>query len=608
LSATGYDIDLRDVRFVLFEQLDVQGELASFERYADYDEETYTAMIDEAKRIAEEVIWPLNGPGDRQGCTFHGDGKVTTPEGYPQAWKVLSEGGWISFTAPFEYGGSNLPEPVAMAVGEVFTGAGPALAAYGGLTRGAANLLMHHGNDFLKEMCVERLNTGVWSGTMCLTEAGAGSSVGDNRAKAQPTDDDNVFMLTGEKIFITGGDHDLTPENIIHLVLARLPDAPNGTKGLSIFAVPKFGFPGTAYEGQRNGAYVVGIEHKMGLNGSATCTLELGGTAPCHGYLIGRAGDGMRIMFHLMNEARIAVGIQGLSSAGAAYENARAYAAERVQGTSINSFKDPNAQAVTIDQHPDVRRMLMDMRVSVELMRSLLYTTALRLTVAEATDDEDLAKAKIALVELLTPVCKGYCTDLGFDVTISAIQTFGGYGYIQEYPVEQHARDSKIASIYEGTNGIQAMDLLGRKMRAQNGMVFMNWMNQTNQEIAAAKATGELDDECAAVQKAVGFLGAAAMHLGKLGMEGDLEGAMLQATPFLELFGIVVLGVHALEQARVAVERAKENSSDADFYNGKVLNLKWYCGTRLPKAVALSKGIQNGDASCLDPSLFGARV
>ena len=606
MSATGYEIDLRDVHFVLFEQLGVDVELGGYERYADYDKDTYIAMIDEATRIAKEVIWPMNGPGDRQGCTFHGDGKVTTPEGYVEAWRLLAEGGWIGFTAPFEYSGSNLPEPVAMAVGEVFTGAGPAFSVYAGLTRGAANLLMHHGNEFLKEMCVERLNTGEWGGTMCLTEAGAGSSVGDNRAKAAPTDEEGVFTLTGEKIFISGGDSDLT-ENIVHLVLARLPDAPNGTKGLSIFAVPKFGFEGTKYSGQRNGAYVVGIEHKMGLNGSATCTLDLGGTSECHGYLIGRAGDGMRIMFHLMNEARIAVGIQALSSAGAAYENARAYAAERVQGSSIRTFKDPNASAVTIDQHPDVRRMLMDMRVTVELMRSLLYTTALRLVVAENNDDRDVAKAKLALVELLTPICKGYCTDIGFDVTVTALQTFGGYGYISEYPVEQHCRDSKIASIYEGTNGIQAMDLVGRKMRAQNGMVFMNWMNQTNAEIAAAKATGQFDDQCAAVQKAAGFLGAAAMHLGKLGMEGDVEGAMLQATPFMELFGIVVLGVHALEQARVGHERSKVNEADADFYRGKELNLKWYCATRLPKAIALSKAIQNGDESCMDPGLFGAR-
>ncbi len=607
MSATGYDIDLRDVSFVLFEQLDVHGELGSYSRYEDYDVETYTAMIAEAVRIAAEVLWPLNGPGDRQGCTFHGGGKVTTPEGYREAWKVQAEGGWVGFTAPFEYGGCNLPEPVAMAVGEILTGAGPAMSTFGGLTRGAANLLMHYGNDFLKETCIERLNTGEWTGTMCLTEAGAGTDVGASRTKAEPTDTEGLFHLTGEKIFISCGDHDLT-DNIVHLVLARLPDAPGGTRGLSIFAVPKLGFSGTPQEGKRNGVYVVGIEHKMGLNGSPTCTLELGGNDPCHGYIIGRPGDGMRIMFHLMNEARIAVGIQGLSSAALAYEQARAFAAERVQGSSIKNLRDPNAPKVTIDNHPDVRRMLMDMRVSVELMRSLLYTTALRLTIAENTDDEDVSKAKLALVELLTPICKGYCTDLGFDVTVTALQTFGGYGYIQEYPAEQHCRDSKIASVYEGTNGIQAMDLLGRKMRAQNGMVFMNWMQQTNTEIAAARATGVLDAECDAVQKSVGFLGAAAMHLGKLGMEGDLEGAMLQATPFLELFGLVVLGVHALEQAQVAHVRSQNNAGDADFYKGKILNLKWYCATRLPTAVALSKAILASDNSCMHETLFGERA
>ncbi len=599
MSATGYNIDLRDVFFVLFEQLKVQDALSGFERYEDFDQETYVSMIEEATRIAKEVIWPMNRAGD-VGCTFHGDGKVTTPPGTKEAWDTLVEAGLIGFNAPFDFGGTNLPEPVAMAVGEALTGAGPAFSTYGGLSRGAANLLMHHGNDFLKDTCVEKMNTGEWCGTMCLTEAGAGSSVGDNRCKATPTGDH--YLLEGEKIFITGGDHDLT-ENIVHLVLARLPDAPAGSKGLSLFAVPKFGFEGTPFEGQRNGAYVVGIEHKMGLNGSATCTLELGGKAPCHGYVIGQPGDGMRIMFGMMNEARIMVGIQGLASASAAYENALAYAKERVQGNNVKSFGDPNAPKVTINQHPDVRRMLMDMRVTVELLRSMLYTTALRLVIAENTENEADAKAKMALVELLTPICKSYASDQGYEVTVTAIQVFGGYGYIKEYPVEQHCRDSKIASIYEGTNGIQAMDLLGRKMRAQNGMVFMNWMATANKEIAAAKAAG-LDDQAAAIQKSVGFLGAAAMHLGKLGMEGDLEGAMLQSMPFLNLFGLVVLGVHALEQATIAQGVLDAGTNEPNFYKGKLLNLDWYIATKLPNAVALSKAIQAADASCMDEILF----
>lgn len=602
MSATGFNIDLRDVFFVLFEQLKVQEALADFERYEDFDQDTYQSMIEEATRIAKEVIWPMNRAGD-VGCTFHGDGKVTTPPGTKEAWDTLVEAGLIGFNAPFDYGGTNLPEPVAMAVGEALTGAGPAFSTYGGLSRGAANLLAHHGSDFLKETCVEKMNTGEWCGTMCLTEAGAGTSVGDNRCKAVPhPEHEDVYLLEGEKIFITGGDHDLT-DNIVHLVLARLPDAPAGTKGLSIFAVPKFGFEGTPFDGERNGAYVVGIEHKMGLNGSATCTLELGGKAPCHGYVIGNLGDGMRIMFGMMNEARIMVGIQGLASASAAYENAKAYAAERVQGTAIKDFGKADAPKVTINQHPDVRRMLMDMRVTVELLRSMLYTTALRLVIAENTENEADAKAKMALVELMTPICKSYATDLGYDVTVTAIQVFGGYGYIKEYPVEQHCRDSKIASIYEGTNGVQAMDLLGRKMRAQNGMVFMNWMGTANKDIAAAKAAG-LDEQAAAIQKAVGFLGAAAMHLGKLGMEGDLEGAMLQSMSFLNLFGMVVLGVHALEQATIAQKALDAGASDENFYKGKLLNLDWYIGTRLPHAVALSKSIQAGNTACMDEILF----
>jgi hypothetical protein len=408
--------------------------------------------------------------------------------------------------------------------------------------------------------------------------------------------------LEGEKIFITGGDQDLT-ENILHLVLAKLPDAPAGSKGISIFLVSKYNFD----DGSRNGVYVAGIEHKMGLKASATCALALGADEPCKGFLIGNPGDGMRIMFHMMNEARIAVGIQGLSSAAAAYENAKAYAKVRIQGTSIKEFKNPNAKRVAIIEHPDVRRMLMNMKVTIEALRSMNYTTALRLVQAESTQDEAERKQKMALVELLTPICKSFSSDKGYEIATEAMQIFGGYGYTSEYPAEQHVRDVKIASIYEGTNGIQAMDLLGRKMRAQGGMVFMMWMQTAQNDIAAAKSTGQLDAEADATNKAVGFLGAAAMHLGKLGTEGNLEGAMLQATPFLNLFGTVVLAVHTLDQATIAIQALKGegvSESDRKFYKGKVLNAKWYAANNLPLAVAMSQAIQSGDDACMDPDLF----
>ncbi|MCB9761908.1 MAG: acyl-CoA dehydrogenase [Alphaproteobacteria bacterium] len=602
MSATGFNVDLRDMQFVLFEQLKVQERLAGFDKYAEFDQELYEATLQEAFRVTREVWWPVNGPGDRQGVSLDDQGNVTTPNGFKEAWDAQAEGGWVGFTAEPEWGGIGLPEPVGMAIGEMFTGSCPALSTYAGLSRGVANLLKVYGPEWIQQACIENLFTGVWGGTMCLTEAGAGSSVGDNRAKATPIEgEDGVYHLEGEKIFITGGDQDLT-ENIIHLVLARAPGAPNGTKGLSIFVVPKFDFE----DGARNGAFVVGVEHKMGLSGSATCVLALGDRKPCRGYILGNEGDGMGIMFHMMNEARIAVGIQGLASAAAAYENALAYAKERVQGVALKDMRNPDAAPVTIVNHPDVRRMLMRMRVSVETMRSMLYGTAMRLVFSEHSADEDVRKMHHNHVELMTPICKAHCTDLGFEVCVTAVQTYGGYGYIQEYPVEQHVRDQKISSIYEGTNGIQAMDLLGRKMRKGSGALFMQWLQESGEQLSQAKESGHFADEIAQLEKAQQSLGAAAMHLGGVGAQGNLEGAMLQATPFMELFGTVILGLHALEQALIAQAAldAGASGSDERFYKGKVLNLKFYVSSFLPKAVALSKSIRSGDESCLDEALF----
>lgn len=601
MSATGYNIDIRDIRFVLFEQLKAHERLAVIPKFADFDLDIYNAMLEEGARISTEVIWPINCPGDQEGCTLDKDGNVTTPKGYKEAWRVQGEGGWIGFSAPMELGGAGLPDAIAMGVAEMLTGACNAMAAYGGLSRGAANLLRAHGPQWLQDLTLKNLYSGIWGGTMCLTEAGAGSSVGDNRCRATPAGEPGVYHLEGEKIFITGGDQDMT-ENIIHLVLARVPGAPSGTKGLSIFAVPKWHFDGRG----RNGAKVVGIEHKMGLKGSATCTLALGAEGPCVGYLLGRENDGMRIMFHMMNEARIAVAVQALSSAAAAYLNALSYAKERVQGTSLKDMNNGDADRVTIINHPDVRRMLLRMKVTVETLRSLIYTVGLRHTLAENLEDADERQAHMNIVELLTPICKSLASDLGFEVCVTALQTFGGYGYIGEYPVEQHVRDNKIASIYEGTNGIQAMDLLGRKMRRASGALFMQWLQEANEVIDRARASGKLDAEIEPIEKARDSLGAAAMHLGGVGMTGALDEVMLHAVPFQSLFGTVAMAVHALEQADVAQAAldAGAEGEDAAFYKGKVLNLKFFVNQLLPQATALSKSIRSGDTSALDPALF----
>ncbi|MFN7143479.1 MAG: acyl-CoA dehydrogenase [Myxococcota bacterium] len=605
MSATEYSIDLRDIRFVVFEQLKVDETLKGFPRYADFDRDLYETMLESAADISKNVLAPLNKVGDREGCKFDGNGNVTTPPGFKEAYRTVAESGLIAAGMSPDFGGVGLPHAIDIAMHEMLTGSNTAFNIYTGLSRAAANVFAtHYTPEWIKNVVVPRLVSGEWAGTMCLTEAGAGSAVGDNRTRAERTGEDGVYNLTGEKIFISGGDNDIT-SNICHLVLARTPDAPPGTRGISIFLVPKFLFDENGNLGERNDIRVVGIEHKMGINGSATCTLALGANGVCKGWRLGKEGQGMEIMFHMMNEARIGVGIQALSTASTSYLNALSYAKERVQGSPVESFKEADPPRVTINKHPDVRRMLMTMKVQVESMRSLVYTVANRLDRAE-NGAEDEREYLLGLVELMTPIVKAHCSDVGFDVCCTAMQVYGGYGYTGEYPVEQNTRDSKITSIYEGTNGIQAMDLLGRKMRKGNGALFMTWLNECNVELEKAKATGKLDEEVAALERARDQLGQTAMYLGGLGMQGNLKGAMLQSYPFLTQFGTVVLGLHALWQARVALEALATDVSDSDkkFYRGKVLNARFYAKNVLPKVTALAKSIQAGDESCMEDGLF----
>ncbi len=606
MSATEYTIDLRDIRFVLFEQMKVHEQLKGVAKYAEFDKDTYDMMLDQASTMAKDVLAPLNKKGDAIGATFDGKGNVTTPPGYKDAYRAVVEGGLLAAGMSPELGGIGLPHVVDVAMHEMLTGACTAFAIYTGLTRAAANLLQTgFCPEYFSAFAVQKLMAGEWAGTMCLTEAGAGTAVGDNRCRAERTDDPNVYHLTGEKIFISGGDNDLT-KNIVHIVLARTPDAKSGTPGLSLFLVPKYivAADGSTTD-ERNDAFVVGIEHKMGINGSATCTLALGANGTCRGWRMGKEGQGMAVMFHMMNEARIGVGVQGLATASASYLNALDYAKDRVQGSSVESFKDPNAPRVTINKHPDVRRMLMSMKVQVETMRSLVYSVANRL---DRADNGDPAEKEylMGLVELMTPIVKAHCSDVGWEVCSTAVQCYGGYGYTKEYPVEQNLRDQRISAIYEGTNGIQAMDLLGRKMRQGNGMLFMTWLDECNKELERAKATKRMDEEVSALERARDHLGQTAMHLGGLGMQGNLKGAMLQATPFLNLFGTVVLGLHSVWQARVAYELidAGATGDDLKLYKGKLANARFYAKNILPRATSLAKAIQAGDESCLEEGLF----
>ncbi len=600
MSSTSFTFDLADAHFTLFEQLDLPGRLGQSERYSDLDRDIYEATLSEAYKLATEVIAPLNGPGDREGCSFDGEGGVTTPAGYKEAWKAFAEGGWAGPRADPEVGGAGLPHTIAAVLSEIFSGACIAFNMYPLLNSGAARVILGHAPTALAAKVAEKMFLGEWGGTMCLTEAGAGSAVGDNRAKATPSEEADVYLIEGEKIFISGGDHDMV-ENICHLVLARLPDAPAGTKGLSLFLVPKFCFDENLKLGARNGAYVLGIEHKMGIHGNATCTLAFGDRGPCRGYLLGKPHTGIRLMFEMMNEARIGVGLQGLAMGSSAYQYALHYANERVQGTSLADARKPDAKRVKIVEHPDVRRMLMGQKVLVETMRAMAYRLCLDFDASEHGPDEDRV-ARGRRVDLLVPIVKSMCTDLGFDIAVTAVQIYGGYGYVSEFPVEQIVRDAKIQSIYEGTNGIQALDLLGRKLRLENGKLFLDWMTEMKLALTEAAAEG-FEGHATAIGKAIDNVGGAAMRVAAVGQSGDVNAAMVQATPFMRAFGFTVLATEALDQARVA-KRLLARGQDSPLLRSKILNLDFFVAHFLPQAVALAKGVQIADSSCLNDDLF----
>ena len=617
MSTTEYQAAIRDISFVLFEQLAVQD--MNHGHLADYDEDMYRMVLDQARKLAEETIAPLNQKGDRQGCRFE-DGAVFTPDGYKDAYKLYAEGMWGSVGVAPELGGMGLPMPVAMGVLEVFTGASPAFCMYPGLTTAAGNLLAARGEGWMKEVILPHLVAGDWAGTMCLTEPQAGSAVGDAKTIAERAGDH--YLLKGQKIFVSGGEHDLT-ENIVHLMLARTPDAPAGIKGLSLFMVPKFVVNPDGSLGERNDVTCVGIEHKMGINGSATCTLSVGDNAGAKGWIIGAEGEGISHMFQMMNEARIGVGIQGYAVASAAYNNAIAYAKDRVQGTKLAELRDAEARRVPIIEHADVRRMVLRMRSLVAGMRALglsLGKLAQEWEEQQGTPDGEAIRD---VLEVLTPICKAWCTDMGFEVTRDAIQTYGGYGYIGEYPVEQHMRDAKIFSIYEGTNGIQAMDLLGRKMPRKGGAALMQTMQWMNEKIDAAREVGAFEAEVAALEKSRDRMIGAAMHLSTVGMGGDQEAAVSHAVDMLALFGDVVIGTLLAEQAAVAhgklaalaegagvsLDDAEARSAwladhdDARFYAGKLDNLRFYAHQHLPRTAGLKAAIMATDRTVLDAVL-----
>ena len=606
-------VNKRDIEFALYELNDLLG-LTRHERYAGMTREDFDIITDEAIKIAKEKLAPLNQAADAEGCRLE-SGQVHVPESFKQTYKDFGEGGWIAMSHNPELGGMGLPVPMAIMMAELSIGACGSFMFYPGLTVAAGHLVETFGEPELRDLVVPKLYGGQWTGTMCLTEPQAGTAVGDVSTSAELIEGTNEYKITGNKIFISAGDHQLT-ENILHLVLARVPGDSPGTKGISLFLVPKHRFDATGKITGPNDVAITGIEHKMGINASSTCSMSFGDNGDCRGYLIGEQAQGIVYMFQMMNEARITCGIQGLALGGAAYRAALAYARERVQGPKMTD-RSPDAPRVKIIEHPDVRRNLMLCRAYVEGMRALLYRAAMHADTSHTHPDPAAREHASDMMELLTPIAKAWCTDKGFRVTELAIQLHGGYGYIKEYAVEQYMRDVKIASLYEGTNGIQALDLLGRKMRLKGGGVFLGWLQDINEFLQTNAEHPLLAAEIAAVDKAKNSIAECAFNFTMMG-KADPEAALLGATPFLEAFGYVEVGRLLVESAVIAHLRLDEifgkagadtdekkrqtviDSPEARFYDSKVKTAQFFAANMLPKATYLTKTIKTADRSALD--------
>ena len=589
-----YKADLRELKFLLFEQFHLE-ELFGSGIFEDWSQDTVEMVLSEVYKWSCEVLGPIHSSGDSEGCTLK-DGKVTTPTGFIKAWKSLYEAGWRSLAVPQEWDGQGGPFTLHAVADEIMSGANVAFNMYPGLTDGVAEVTMHFGTDEQKARFLPSLLNGTFGGTMCLTEPHAGSDVGACKTKATPIGD-GKYKIEGTKIFISAGDHDLS-ENIIHLALARTEDAPSGTKGLSLFFVPRDKLDGSG----NNDVSVGSIEHKMGINGSSTCVLNFGEKGECVGELVGTDEQmGIRQMFRMMNFARIGVGLQGLAVASSAYLNALEYAKERLQGPSIKEWKNEDAPRVPIINHPDVRRMLLDMKSRVEGIRALIAKLTIHIDYVRAERDENGYHQ--GQVDLLVPICKAYATDQGFSICVTAIQVFGGAGYLHDHPVEQYCRDAKIFSIYEGTNHIQALDLVGRKLMQKGGANFAAFNKDIGDFIKANKDNEVLKKELEVLETALQSVGSLAMNFMGWFQGGKMEMVPLSANGFLEMMGELCVGWLLLDAAIIAEKKLidiAEGSPDVAFYNGKIYAAKYFANNVLPNVMSKAKILAGGDRSCLD--------
>ena len=589
-----YAPPLDDIHFVLDEVLDV-GQLAALPGYEDATPDVILGVLDEGGRMCADLLAPLNQSGDAEGCHYE-NGVVRTPSGFREAYDAYRAGGWPSMTANPEFGGQGLPHLTRFVFDEMLCSANLSFSMYPLLAHGTTSLLERWGDEELKRRYLPKLVDGSWGGTMCLTEPHAGTDLGIIRTRAVPAGD-GAYHVTGTKIFISAGEHDLT-DNIIHLVLAKLPDAPPGTKGISLFLVPKRLPTDEGGAGTPNGVSCGSIEHKMGIKANSTCVMNFDNAK---GWLVGEPHKGMRAMFTMMNGARLGVGMQGLGLAEVSYQNALAYTKERLQGRALRGAQNKDGEADPIIVHPDVRRMLLTQKAYIEGMRALAYWVGILIDVEQHHPDAAKREEAADLVALMTPIIKGFLTDVGFEVTNLALQCYGGHGYIREYGMEQFVRDARIAQIYEGTNGVQAMDLLGRKIPDGGGRLAKRLFALVQPDIEAATKDPRLQELAGPLAKAAQALQKTTMSvMARAQQNPDEIGAA--AADYLRLFGLVTTGWMWLRMATVAAAKlnAGTTNGDAALYEGKLKTARFYVTKLLPQAHALAAQIDAGAAPVME--------
>ncbi|MBM1690140.1 acyl-CoA dehydrogenase C-terminal domain-containing protein [Sulfitobacter geojensis] len=578
-----YTAPTKDMQFVLHDVLNISA--ASTPGYEDLEPDFTSAILEEAGKLTSEVIAPLNTVGDTEGCRLE-NGVVYTPTGFKDAFEKVKEGGWTGLDMPEQYGGQNMPQVIGSAVGEMFSAANQAFTMYQGLTHGAASAILAHGTDQQKDTFLPKMVSCDWTGTMNLTEPHCGTDLGLMRTKAAPQADGS-YKITGQKIFISSGEHDLA-ENIIHLVLAKIEGGPEGIKGVSLFIVPKFNVNEDGSLGERNGATVGSIEEKMGIHGNSTCVMNYDGAT---GYLLGDEHKGMRAMFTMMNEARLGVGMQGLAQADVAYQNAVIYANDRLQGRAVTGAEAPDKPADPLIVHPDIRRSLMEQKSFVEGARAFILWGATMIDAAHRSGDKDAD----GLVSLLTPVIKGFLTDVGYDMTVKAQQVYGGHGYIEEWGMSQFTRDARIAMIYEGANGVQALDLVGRKLAQDGGKHVMAFFELVKTFCKDNAGTDEVFDKefIEPLKAASKDLQSAGMYFMQNGMKNPNH-ALAGSNDFMHMFGHVCLGLMWAKMGLAARAALANGTGDAAFYETKLTTGRFYMARQLPATALHLTRIQTG--------------